>query len=122
VDSGGGCAGGEPEFGVASHSVRDRAQLLGLLNGVLEILIVNAEYSARHAQAQGGDLELLVVEDTHDIDIDTLRRRVVLGRDVGERHRVARRVGGGQQLLGTSLTRLDLREKASSVGSKSGGE
>src|ERR671916_145878 len=98
---------------VAPQGIRDGAELLGLPGGVLEFVLTDTGHRTSHVEVYVRDLELLVVQRTHRIHLDPLRLCVVLSQDVGERHRVARRVGGGYELLGTGLTvgTLDPRGK-----------
>ena len=68
-----------------------------------------------HGEARGGDAPAIapLVEGDLRLDVQVLRRRIPAGQAPREGHGVARRVGGGQQLLGRGgALGLDARRPA----------
>ena len=73
-----------------------------------------------NVEVDSGDLKRLIIQGTHGVDFEPRGRRVLRGQGVGERHRVARRVGRGYQLLGVrhALRALGAGDKGDGVPSE----
>src|SRR5918997_6570724 len=80
-----------------------RASLFRLLDGALEALGVDARDAAADVEVRASYSHFVHVEGAHDADLQPLRGRAPLVQDVRERHREARAVRGGDELLGAGL-------------------
>src|SRR5215211_7255228 len=92
-------AGVPPDLDVAHQRVAHRAALIRLLDGIAEVLGFHARHPTPDIQIYACDSHVLYVEGAHGADLQPLGRRAALGQDVRERHRKARAVGGGDELL-----------------------
>ncbi len=98
-DPGGSGQGGLEGDGGAGEGLAHRAADLGLVGHAQEVGLVDAGHGADDGEVDAGDA-LAGLEGDGGRDGELLGGVVGLGQGVGERHRVAARVGRGDELLG----------------------
>src|SRR5262249_17202131 len=86
----------------AGERLADRAVGLGLLRGALEVLRRDARHSGADRQVDPGDALARLERDVRP-GVDLLRGSAGPREAVRERHREARAVRGGDELLGARL-------------------
>src|SRR3712207_6142496 len=96
-------AGVHPDLHVAPQRVAHWATLVRLLDGALKAFRVYIRDVTADVQVDARDLHVVHVERAHGPDLQLLRGCATLVQNVRERHRKARAVGGGDQLLGAGL-------------------
>src|SRR5204862_5836260 len=94
--------GVDPDVDVPLQRAADRASLAGRLRGLLEALLVYAVDLSAHRDVRRAHA-LAWLEVDHRRGLEPLGRVAALGELVREGHAVARRVSGGEQLLGAGL-------------------